>query len=139
MNLLGKVKRFISTHYQTIKDAFSNYNFTWISVGRTFGLRRRMQFFLWLPISFKLGVVVTLLLVLTTMSLKTLILGFIILLLLLHHTNGHTKLWGAQRTSELSDFYKNVHIYVHNVPLESQHQNYVESWHGSSPTAIYHV
>lgn len=98
-----------------------------------------MQLFLWLPISFKLGVIVTLLLVLTTMSLKTLILGFVILLLLLTHANSHGKLWGAQRAPELSDFHKNVHIHVHTLPEDHQHQNYLEPWHGSSPAAVYHV
>ncbi|XKL66944.1 hypothetical protein PGB90_010364 [Kerria lacca] len=107
-------------------------------VGRTFGLRRRMQLLLFLPISFKLGVIVTLLLVLTTMSLKTLIIGFIILLLLLHHTNSYSKLWGASKVSELPDFHKNVHIHVHTLPED--HHPYVESWHGSPSQAnLYHA
>ncbi|XP_065217963.1 uncharacterized protein LOC135843856 [Planococcus citri] len=113
---------------------------------RTFGIRRRMQLFLMLPISFKLGVIVTLLLVLTVMSLKGLIIGFLILLLILANTHTYSKLWGVGRTSELSEsLNRNVPVHVHVHALLSDDYNhrpspYIEhsnSWPGHSSGYVY--
>ncbi len=74
------------------------------------------------------------------MSAKTLLLGFVILLLLLNHTHGYAKLWGSSRVHELNDVHKNVHIHVHTLPEDHYHhqQPYVEAWQ-SSPANAYHV
>lgn len=141
---------------------FFFYSFITVA-GRTFGIRRRMQLLLFLPISFKLGVIMTLLLVLTAMSLKTLIIAVIILLLILANMHAYSKLWATPKTAaasaELTDFYHSnlpVHIHVHSpsppVPEDHHHRPfYVEhhqqspsyvyqrNWHESSPTTDFHV
>lgn len=77
----------------------------------------------------------TLLLVLTAMSLKTLLIGFVILLLLLHYTHGHAKLWGPSKIQEVSDSHKNIHIHVHTLPED--HRPYMQSWHESPQPFVY--
>lgn len=77
----------------------------------------------------------TLLLVVTAVSLKTLIIGFVILLILLHHTHGHAKLWGPSKPHEVTDSHKNIHIHIHTAP-EARHP-YTQAWHESSEPVVY--
>lgn len=118
-------------------EFFFNRYFRFFFSARTFGIRRRLQMFLFLPISFKLGVILTLLLVLTAISAKTLFLGFVILLLLAHNMHyGHSKWLGVSRSPGLhyEPPHKSVHIHVHNVIPESHSPLYYrqDSWHDSS-------
>lgn len=72
------------------------------------------------------------------MSLKGLIIGFLILTLILINTNTHSKLWHTPKPTGLIDLdNRNVHIHVHALPVDSYYHGphtmeAINNWHERS-------
>lgn len=100
--------------------------------GRTFG-QKRIQFMMLAPIMYKLGVMMTMLMVLTVISAKGLVIGAILLILKLSSflakfyvgwqpSQGHGQIWPHQQP---------VHVHVHG--QQAHHQAY-SAWPPDSDT-----
>ncbi|XP_058806664.1 uncharacterized protein LOC131673037 [Phymastichus coffea] len=111
----GEIRTFFDYIFGTVNTGGQRTGKT-LQTGRTFGFRKRIQFML-MPLAYKMGVMMTMLAVLTVISLKGLMIGTILLVLKLSAIFG--KLYASwdhagHSSAGWASPPQPVHVHVHN-------------------------